>query len=161
MGIQILRALTSSQIIAVDISEAKLKTAEKMGADVTILSDADAPEKVIEQTKGQGAEVVLDFVGIDSTLGMAAKMAKKMGHLALVGAGGGTVPVSSFSPPTECRVYAPMWGSLPELMEVLALAERGRIKSHNTYHPLEDALKVYDSMRNGTLEGRAVILPNE
>lgn len=161
MAVQLLRVLTSAQIIAVDLSEEKLKLASEVGADVTILSDADAPAKVAELTRGQGAEVVLDIVGIDSTMAMAAQMAHKMGHLTVVGMGGGTLPVSFFGVPPECSVVVPYWGSIPELMELVTLAESGRIKSHNVYYPLEKAQEAYDAMVSGTLQGRAVIVPNE
>ena len=160
MAVQILRALTSVRIIALDVSEDKLKTASEMGADITIVSDAEAPEKILELTQGQGAEVVLDMVGVDSTMSMASKMAKQMGYLLIVGAAGGTLPVSISSVPHECKIAIPIWGSIPELVEVIALAENGHIKSNNVYYPIEDTLKVYDAMSKGTLKGRAVILPN-
>lgn len=161
LGVQILRALTSVRIIAVDIAEDKLKLAAEVGADVTMLADQDAPAKVAELTRGLGAEVVIDMVGSDSTLAMAVKMAHKMGHLTVVGVAGGTLPFSFFTIPTECAVAAPLWGSLPELVELVALCESGRIKSHNSYYPLERAQEAYNAMRAGTLLGRAVIVPNE
>ena len=161
LAVQILRALTSVQVIAVDIAEDKLKLAAEVGADATMLASEDAPAKVAELTRGLGAEVVLDMVGSDSTLAMAAKMAHKMGHLTVVGVAGGTLPFSMFALPIECSIAAPLWGSLPELMELIALVERGRIKSHNTYYPLERAQEAYDTMRAGALLGRAVIVPNE
>ncbi|MBE0597897.1 MAG: NAD(P)-dependent alcohol dehydrogenase [Desulfuromonadales bacterium] len=160
LAIQILRALTSARIIAVDISEEKLKLAAEVGADATVLSDAEAAAKVAELTRGQGAELVLDLVGLDTTLAMAAKMARKMGHLTVVGMAGGTLPYNFFAVPAECAVVTPYWGSLPELVEVVALAERGQIRSHNAYYPLERAHEAYRDLRAGTLAGRAVIVPN-
>ena len=161
MAVQILRVLTSVQIIALDIAEDKLKLAAEVGADVTVLSNADAAAKVAEITKSLGAELVLDMVGSEATMALAAKMAKKMGHLTVVGVAGGTLPFSFFTVPTECSVAAPYWGSLPELVELIALTERGRIRSHNTYFPLSRGLEAYAAMRSGTLPGRAVIVPND
>jgi propanol-preferring alcohol dehydrogenase len=161
MAVQILRALTSVQIIAVDIAENKLRLATEAGADATMLSNQDVPAKVAELTRGQGAAVVIDMVGSDATLAMAAKMVRKMGHLTVVGLGLGTLPFSFSTVPAECAVSFPYWGSLPELMEVIALAERGSIKSLNTYYSLDRAQDAYESMRAGTTQGRAVIVPNE
>lgn len=48
------------------------------------------------------------------------------------------------------------WGSLPELMEVIALAREGRITAHVERFSLADAPKAYAAMAEGTLEGRAV-----
>jgi propanol-preferring alcohol dehydrogenase len=159
MAVQILRALTSVQVIALDIAEDKLKLAAEVGADATVLSNDEAPAKVAELTRGHGAELVLDMVGSNGTMAMAAKMARKMGHLTVVGVAGGSLPFNFFSVPSECTLTAPFWGSLPELVEVLALAERGRIKSHNTYYPLHRAQEAYDAMHKGQLQGRAVIVP--
>ncbi|MBE0597158.1 MAG: alcohol dehydrogenase, partial [Desulfuromonadales bacterium] len=38
--------------------------------------------------------------------------------------------------------------------------ERGQIRSHNAYYPLERAHEAYRDLRAGTLAGRAVIVPN-
>ena len=161
MAVQILRALTSAQIIAVDVAEDKLAFAKDMGADATVISDEDAPAKVAELTKGQGAEAVIDFVGADATMALGAKMAHKAGHLTVVGLAMGTLPFNFFALPYECAIAAPYWGTLPELIELIALAENGRIKSHNTYYPLERAADAYQALREGKLFGRAVIVPNE
>jgi alcohol dehydrogenase, propanol-preferring len=161
MAIQILRALTSTRIIAVDIAEDKLKFASQLGADEVMLSNDEAPAKIAEITKGRGAEVVLDMVGTDATMALSAKMCKKMGHLTVVGAAGGTLPFGMFNLANECAVSAPVWGSIPDLMEILSLAENGLIKSHNTYYPLQRAGEAYNAMRAGKIAGRAVIVPNK
>ena len=51
------------------------------------------------------------------------------------------------------------WGTLPELMEVIALAATGRIRAHVQRFELDDAATAYQAMREGALEGRAVIVP--
>ena len=160
LAVQILRALTSARIIAVDISEDKLDLAARSGADTALLSNEEAPAAVAELTGGHGAEVVLDMVGTDATLALASRMARQMGHLTVVGVGGGTLPFSFFAFPSECAVATTLWGSLPELVELIAMAENGHVRSHNTYYPLDRAPEAYDAMRAGTVQGRAVILPN-
>jgi propanol-preferring alcohol dehydrogenase len=161
MAVQILRAMTSAQIIAVDISEEKLALAREVGADATVISGDDAADKIAELTHGLGAEAVIDFVGADATMALAAKVGRKMGHITIVGLAMGTVPFNFFALPYECAIAAPYWGTLPELMELIALAENGHVKSHNTYYPLARAAEAYDAMRAGTTFGRAVIVPNE
>lgn len=161
LAVQILRALTSAQIIAVDVAEDKLTLAKKVGADATVISNDDAPAAVMDLTHGQGAEVVLDFVGAEPTMALGAKMAHKAGHFTVVGLAMGTLPFNFFALPYECAVAAPYWGTLPELMELVALAENGHIRSHNTYYPLDRAAEAYDALRAGSIQGRAVIVPNE
>ena len=86
MAIQILRALSSSTtVVAVDTAADKLATAERMGADEALLSGEDAVTRIKDMTRGQGAQLVLDMVGVDPTLRMAAQVARVRGHLTIVG----------------------------------------------------------------------------
>jgi propanol-preferring alcohol dehydrogenase len=52
-------------------------------------------------TRGHGAELLLDMVGSNPTLAMAARMPRVLGHLTIVGFGGGAVPVDFHSPAHE------------------------------------------------------------
>ncbi|WP_404312343.1 alcohol dehydrogenase catalytic domain-containing protein [Agrococcus terreus] len=78
VAIQLLRQLTSAKVIALDVGEEKLAFAREMGAHETVESNADAAARVRELTDGIGAEVVLDFVGIDAT-GATAMAAVQVG----------------------------------------------------------------------------------
>jgi Zn-dependent alcohol dehydrogenase len=55
--------------------------AETLGAHLTITSDEQAADELQKATSGLGAMVVIDFVGNDSTLAMAARMTRKQGKL--------------------------------------------------------------------------------
>jgi len=161
MAIQILRALSAATTIAaVDTSVDKLEIAKKMGADEVVLSDDKAVSRIKDMTHGQGAEVVLDLVGVNPTLAMAAQMARVLGHLTIVGLGGGALPVNFFSPPKECSVACPFWGTIPELLEVISLARAGKIKMLVEHFPLERADEAYQLLHDGKIKGRAVIVPN-
>jgi propanol-preferring alcohol dehydrogenase len=160
MGVQILKAITGASVIAVDTRESALKLAKKHGADLTFVSGDDTVEKIREATGGRGADVVLDFVGADSTLAMGAASARQMGDLTIVGIAGGTLPLSFFSIPYEVSVQTTYWGSRPELVELLTLAARGLIESIITTYTLEEATDVYKKLKAGDIDGRAVIVPN-
>jgi propanol-preferring alcohol dehydrogenase len=160
MAVQLLRVLSPARVIAVDTSEQKLARARELGAEATVRADDKAVEHVRALTRGLGAELVLDIVGIDSTLKLAAGVARQRGQLTVIGLGGGVLPFHFFALPLECQVVAPYWGTLPELMEVLALAEAGRLQMTVEHFPLEKAAEAYQRMRDGTLKGRAVITPH-
>src|SRR5580704_262183 len=88
MAIQILRVLSgATTIVAVDTSADKLKIAKDMGADEVLLSGDDAVTRIRDMTRGRGAELVLDMVGVNATLTMAAQVARVLGHLTIVGLG--------------------------------------------------------------------------
>lgn len=160
MGLQILRALSTARIIAVDLSAEKLRLAKELGADDTVPSDAEAAGRIRELTHGRGAEVVLDFVGNDATIAIAAAIGRPLGHVTIVGAAGGTFPFSFFALPYECSLATTYWGTIPELMELLGLARQGRIAGRIERFSLDAAPEAYERMRAGTLGGRAVITPD-
>jgi propanol-preferring alcohol dehydrogenase len=160
MAVQLLRAMSPSRIIAVDMSEEKLARAKELGADAVVRSDDRAVEHIRQLTRGLGAELVLDLVGNDATLKLAAGVVRARGQLMLIGIGGGVLPFHFMGLPQECQVMAPYWGTLPEMMEVLELAQQGRLRMVVERFPLEQAPEVYKRMGEGTLKGRAIITPH-
>ena len=161
MAIQVLKALSgAATVVAVDTSPAKLETAKKMGADETLMSGDDAVKRIKDITSGQGANLVLDMVGVNPTMQMAAQISRVLGHLTIVGLGGGALPVNFHSPAKECSVASPYWGSIPELMEVISLAQAGKIKMLVEHFPLEKASEAYHLLHDGKIMGRAVMVPN-
>ncbi len=160
MAVQILHAITGARIVAVDSSSEKLALAAEVGAEVTVHSGPAAAEAILEATGGRGAELVLDIVGSDDTLALAARCGRFEGDIALVGLAGGTLPFSFFSQPYECSVSTTYWGSAIELIEVLELARAGQIHAHVERYPLEQADEVYERLRRGEISGRAVVCPH-
>lgn len=162
MAIQILRALcAATTVVAVDTSADKLDTAKELGADEGLLSGDGAVNRISELTGGQGAELVLDLVAVNPTLTMAAQMARVVGHLTIVGVGSAALPINFFSPPHECSVASPFWGSIPELIEVIHLAQRSKIQTFVEHFPLDRAAEAYQLLQDGKIRGRAVITPND
>lgn len=159
MGVQFLRLLSPATIIAVDTREEALALAKKEGADWTVPSDPNAATTIRDLIHGEGSEVVIDFVGSDSTLALGAAVGRQEGHLTLVGLAGGTLPVSFFGVPYEMSVATTYWGTLPELMEVIELAKSGHVRAEVHRYGLDKAMEAYDEMKSGRLDGRAVVVP--
>ena len=75
----------------------------------------------------------------------------------------GTVVGAGFnfsSPPHECAVSSPFWGTIPELIEVINLAQAGKVKMLVEHFSLDHAGEAYDRLHHGTIQGRAVITPH-
>jgi propanol-preferring alcohol dehydrogenase len=162
MAVQILEALTPTRIVAVDARQPALDLATAAGAAHTVITSGSTDElaaTIGKQLDGAAADVVLDFVGVDGSLALAARLVRPLGHLTIVGLGGGTLPLGFFSIAYEAAVATTYWGSVTELMEVVELAEAGKIKAQVTRYPLERAMDAYDAMQRGELDGRAVIVP--
>ena len=159
VAVQIARATTAAQVIAVDVKPEALELARKVGAHHAVLSNGTAAEAIRELTGGRGADVVIDFVGATPTLQLARSVARVMADVTVVGIGGGEVPLSFFSQPYEVSIATTYWGSRPELVELLALAARGDVSSERTLYSLDDAARAYRDLRDGTVTGRAVVVP--
>ncbi|WP_324789606.1 NAD(P)-dependent alcohol dehydrogenase [Streptomyces sp. H51] len=160
VAVQLLRALTPARVVALDVSEDKLRLAREVGAHETVLSDAAAAGAVREITGGVGAEAVFDFVGAEPTVATAAAVAAVEGDISIVGIAGAALPVGFGHLPFEVSVSSPYWGSRSELIEVLALARSGAVSVHTETFSLDDAPLAYQRLHAGTISGRAVIVPN-
>lgn len=157
MGVQLLKATTGARVIAVDTDERKLETARRLGADVVVRSDAGAIAAIRRECGG--AEVVLDMVGADQTLALGANVLRAEGALVIVGLAMGTLPVNFFALPYGASVATSYWGTLPELIDLVALARAGRIHMDVETFSLADAPEAYARLRRGEIRGRAVIVP--
>ena len=85
LAVQILRALSSARVIAVDVAPARLEVALRHGAHHAFLSTDSPSDAIRELTGGRGADLVLDIVGIDDTLSVAVSAAAIRGHITVVG----------------------------------------------------------------------------
>jgi propanol-preferring alcohol dehydrogenase len=161
MAVQILRAISAAQVIAVDIDERKLALAREVGADQAVHSGGDAAAQIRDLTHGLGVTVVLDFVGTDTTMALAATVTRPAGEVTVVGLAGGAFPFRFGALPFDCAITVPYWGSAVELMEVLTLARQGTIRARVQRFPLSQVADVYQQLREGKIDGRAVITPPE
>lgn len=159
MAIQILKAITGATVIALDISAEKRAFALEMGADYAFDSNTDAVAKVKELTGGVGANVVLDFVGMQPTIELMPLLVAPGGDVQLIGIGNGVLPIGFEGLPFDVNFRGPYWGALPELVEVVEMARRGQIKVEHEAFSLDDGAVAYERLHAGTLRGRAVIVP--
>jgi propanol-preferring alcohol dehydrogenase len=160
MAVQLLRAVSVALVVAVDVDETKLALAREVGAHETVPSGEQAAAQVRELSRGLGASVVLDCVGSEQTMQLAAASARAGGAVLVIGLAGGTLPFGFGALPFDCSLTIPYWGSVVELIEVLELARTGRIHAHSERFPLDRVEEAYERLRTGTLQGRAVITPH-
>ena len=163
LAVQLLRATTATRIIALDISAAAIEAARPW-ADLALRADEPTTAKQIAAlTAGFGADVVLDFVGTDTTLSQAAELVGRYGAIRVVGLSGGTYPYlaqSANNPlPRGVTLMCPYSGTYGDLAEVVALARRGDIKPLVTRFPLARAIEAFDALEAGKIRGRAVLIP--
>jgi alcohol dehydrogenase, propanol-preferring len=160
LAIQILRATTSASVVAVDARVPALALAERCGAHASV-HPTDASGAVARLSDGQGADLVLDFVGSTATLTVARALLATDSDLTIVGGGGGTLVAGKSSGlPVACSVSTPFWGTRAELDEVMSLASRGLLRPEIETFAFGDVLPAYGRLRAGDINGRAVALVN-
>jgi NAD+-dependent secondary alcohol dehydrogenase Adh1 len=160
VGVQVLRALCPTQIIAVDTSQESLDLAGDVGADELVKSDENVVEKVKELTGGRGVDAVVDFVGEHGTTEEGPAMLAQGGRYYVVGYGGRVdIPAIEmiFS---EIEVIGNLVGNYVELLELMELAAQGKVELRAKTYGLDQINEAIDDFMGGQIHGRGVIVPD-
>jgi NAD+-dependent secondary alcohol dehydrogenase Adh1 len=155
IALQLLRVLGGGAVIGVDTDERRRALAKELGAD-EVLADAG---DVREATGGGGADVVLDFVATDATHAAGLDMLARRGLYSTVGYGGMITVPSVAMVVGESVIAGNLVGTWIDLWELLQLHGRGDVTLKTQTHPLEAVNDVLDSLREGAITGRAVLVP--
>jgi alcohol dehydrogenase, propanol-preferring len=159
VAVQILRALTSWRIVAVDRRDTALELAARDGAHATLAADGLTADEVRRAAGGRAAALVIDCVGVEQTLELAAATVAPGGHVSILGVGGGTFPMRFGAVPFETSVVLSNWGTRAELADVVALARAGAIHVDVERVTLADVPAAYERLESGTVSGRLVAVP--
>jgi NAD+-dependent secondary alcohol dehydrogenase Adh1 len=159
IGIQSLKALTPATVIVVDPSEGALELARRLGADHTVVADGTQVQQVLELTGGEGAEVVIDYVGEKDAEADAWQMTRRAGSHFVVGYGG-TINVPTIDIiSTERNIIGNLVGSYNDLAELMTLAAQGKVELHTRTYPLDQVNQAMDDLDAGRLRGRGILIP--
>ena len=85
LHVQIAKAGGASQVIGISRSRFKNELAQQLGADVVIESGPSAVAKVLEETDGRGADVVIECTGVMASIADAIRMVRFGGRILLFG----------------------------------------------------------------------------
>ena len=139
IGIQVLAALCAADIIVIDRSDMAPGLARECGAHHTIKADGNEVEAVAALTDGRGAEAVIDFVGEGDAIARGLAMTRNGGVYYIVGYGGKIELPSIDMITSEKTIVGNLVGTYPELVELMALADRGRVHLATKEYRLEQA----------------------
>ncbi|UGT58485.1 alcohol dehydrogenase catalytic domain-containing protein [Nocardia asteroides] len=164
VAVQLLKALTETTVIAVDVDPDKLALATACGADQTLLAGEGAAAAILDRTDGRGAEAVFDFVGSDATAKLAVETVAPNGAYRMVGLAGGVPGIDSGPAggpglPWGATVRKSYGGTRNDLIDVVALAATGAVRAEIERFDLADARTAFDRLDSGTIRGRAVLIP--
>jgi propanol-preferring alcohol dehydrogenase len=158
-AVQLLRRTTGGAVIALDNDAGKRDLARELGADHVLGTSPDAAGEILALTDGRGAPAVIDFVGSDETLALAADAVARRGLVALIGLAGGSLPFTFFRLAPEASLTTVVAGGVGDLQEVVRLARSGALTAPIQTYPLERIDDAIAELRSGSVAGRAVLTP--
>ncbi|QLH02543.1 zinc-binding alcohol dehydrogenase [Nitrosopumilus cobalaminigenes] len=162
MGVQIASEITDAKIVCVDLDDAKLETAKKMGAHFTVNSkDPDTVKKILSICNEKGADSVIDFVNAPPTVKTGLAVLRKRGNLVLVGLFGGSLELSLVTIPLKSiTIQGAYTGNYNDMVELLDLARKGVINPViSKRYSLDEANAALEDLKARKILGRAVINP--
>jgi propanol-preferring alcohol dehydrogenase len=159
VAVQLLRTLSGCRIVAVDRRDEALDMAVAAGAHASLRSEGLTASDVRRAAGRRGAALVIDCVGVDETLGLAAASVAPGGHVAILGVGGGTFPMRFGAVPFETPVVLSNWGTRAELAEVVELARAAAIRIEVERVRLDEVPGAYERLEAGDVHGRVVAVP--
>lgn len=148
-GLQWLKLRSHAHVTVVDASAEKRAVALELGADAVA-----APGEV------EGTfTAVIDFVGAEATLVTARDHIARQGLVVVVGLYGGTIPFGFGAVPHEARFMTSVWGTLEQMREMVALAQKHPLHSPIEIIGLDGIAEAHERLHRGEVSGRFVITP--
>jgi NAD+-dependent secondary alcohol dehydrogenase Adh1 len=123
------------------------------------MADGNEVEAVHKLTGGRGAEAVIDFVGEGDAIARGLAMTANDGYYYIVGYGGKIELPTIDMITTEKTIVGNLVGTYAELVELMALADRGRVNLHTKEYKLSQANDALHDLHHGRIHGRAVLIP--
>lgn len=154
-------AWARARAIAVDVARDKFDACRKAGAEAIVdASSGHAADVLLELTKGQGVDVVIDYVSSTATLEAGARALGRRGRLVTLGGAGQSFQASALEMLLkEQALLGSRYVSRIEVLEALELVARGDVwPMVSDIRPLAEAEAVHAKVERGEVIGRAALL---
>lgn len=156
LAVQYARAM-GFHVIAVDIDDAKLALATRLGADMVINAARQDPVQEVQRSL-RGAHGVLVTAVSRPAFAQALGMLHKRGTMSLVGLPPGDFALPIFDVVLNAKtVRGSIVGTRKDLQEALAFAGEGKVHTICSEDRIDNINAVLDRMRQGAIEGRIVM----
>jgi propanol-preferring alcohol dehydrogenase len=156
MAVQYARAM-GLNVIAVDVDDAKLELATRLGASLVVNARKADPMAFVKKEVG-GAQGVLVTAVSPKAFEQAMGMVGRGGTVSLIGLPPGDFPLSIFNTVLNgVTVRGSIVGTRLDLQEALDFASQGKVKATVAAERLENINQIFTRMRAGDIQGRIVI----
>ena len=152
----------AGQVIVTDLSPHRLALASQLGADVVVnVREADPVAVVHERTGGQGAQAVIEAVGIAASVKQSLAVVRTGGHITWIGNSEAEVPLNMQQVVTRELTIRGTYGFAEEFGRSIQAIESGRVDVAPLIErtaPLEDGPQLMHDLAKGTLDVAKVVL---
>ncbi|NIC36346.1 alcohol dehydrogenase AdhP [Halomonas desiderata] len=156
MAVQYAKAM-GLNVAAVDIDDAKLALAERLGASVTVNAAKTDPVAYLKKAIG-GAHGVLVTAVSPKAFEQAQGMVRRGGTISLNGLPPGDFPLPIFETVLNgITVRGSIVGTRQDLQESFDFAGEGKVKATVSTDRLENINDVFQRLHEGRIEGRVVL----
>ncbi len=145
---------TPGRVVAIDLADSRLASAESFGADTTINNGReDALAQIIELTDGLGADVAVEAVGLSDTFELACQLIRPGGRVANIGVHGH--PATLHLEKLWTRDVTITTGlvdtnTIPRLMKLVADGRLDPTVFATHRFALEDTMSAYDTFADAS-----------
>jgi alcohol dehydrogenase, propanol-preferring len=156
LAVQYARAM-GYHVVAVDIDKGRLRLAQQLGAELCVNSAEQDPVAVLQQEL-RGVHGALVTAVSRESFGQSLGMLHKRGTMSMVGLPPGDFALPIFDVVLNAKtVRGSIVGSRQDLNEALQFAAEGTVHASTTTHRLDDINRIFDDLRHGRVDGRAVL----
>jgi alcohol dehydrogenase len=151
------RLYTPGRIVAIDLADSRLHSAERFGADTTINNgDEDPIARVMELTDGLGADVAFEAVGMPQTFELAAELIRPGGRVANIGVHGHSAQLhleKLWTRDVTITTGLVDTFSIPQLMRLISSGRLDPSLFATHRFALEDTMSAYDTFADAAGTG--------
>lgn len=150
MTLQAFQALTEAEILISEILPERLETATKLGAKLAINPHQnDLQSAVLDWTDGEGADVVVDAVGLSETKQQSLAVARPGGATVWIGTHENTVTMDSYDITLAERCVQGSYGAtMAEMQLSVDLLASGKVDGSSWIKafPLDEGVMAFERM---------------
>jgi L-iditol 2-dehydrogenase len=152
----------AGKIIVTDLSPHRLELARRLGADVAVNVSAEDPVAVVHaHTGGQGAQAVIEAVGVAASVKQSLALVRTGGHVTWIGNSQPEVPVNMQQVVTRELTIRGTYGFAEEFGRALQAIHAGRVDVTPLIErvgSLEEGPQLMHDLASGTLDAAKVVL---
>jgi alcohol dehydrogenase len=145
---------TPGHMVAIDLADSRLRSAEQFGADTTINNGReDARARIMELTDGLGADVAFEAVGVPDTFELAAELIRPGGRVANIGVHGHSATLHLerlWTRDVTITTGLVDTHTIPQLMKLVASGRLDPTVFATHRFALEDTMAAYDAFADAS-----------